>query len=107
MTFLTKRQSNGNFHFVYFVRHYFNPKRKNNVSVKTYILTIGNSFSASTLFASAIMEQEDVTVVGEETGGAAYGNTAWLIPDVTLPNTKMRFRLPLFRLVIDKDIPKN
>ena len=46
-------------------------------------------------------------VVGEETGGAAYGNTAWLIPDVTLPETKIRFRLPLFRLVINKDIPKN
>ncbi len=46
-------------------------------------------------------------VVGEETGGGAYGNNAWLIPDVTLPITKVRFRLPLFRLVIDNGIPKN
>ena len=45
-------------------------------------------------------------MVGEETGGGAYGNSAWLIPDITLPNTKVRFRLPLFRLVIDKDAPK-
>jgi hypothetical protein len=45
-------------------------------------------------------------VVGEETGGGAYGNSAWLIPDVTLPNTKVRFRLPLFRLVIDKNAQK-
>ena len=44
-------------------------------------------------------------MVGEETGGGAYGNSAWLIPDVTLPNTGVRFRLPLFRLVIDKDNP--
>jgi hypothetical protein len=29
-----------------------------------------------------------------------------LIPDVTLPETGVRFRLPLFRLVIDKNIPK-
>jgi len=43
----------------------------------------------------------------EETGGGAYGNSAWLIPDVTLPETGLRFRLPLFRLVIDKNIPKN
>ena len=41
-------------------------------------------------------------MVGEETGGGAYGNTAWLIPDVTLPHTNVRFRLPLFRLVIDR-----
>jgi hypothetical protein len=46
-------------------------------------------------------------IVGEETGGGAYGNNAWLIPDVTLPLTKVRFRLPLFRLVIDADLPKN
>src|SRR6185369_11476709 len=53
------------------------------------------------------LKQENVLVVGEETGGGAYGNTAWLIPDVTLPETKIRFRLPLFRLVIDKNYPKN
>jgi hypothetical protein len=47
-----------------------------------------------------------VVVVGEETGGGAYGNTAWLIPDIELPNTKVRFRLPLFRLVIDKNETK-
>ena len=45
-------------------------------------------------------------MVGEETGGGAYGNSAWLIPDVTLPGTRVRFRLPLFRLVIDKNYPK-
>ena len=46
-------------------------------------------------------DQNNVTIVGEETGGGAYGNTAWLIPEVVLPNTKVRFRLPLFRLVVD------
>jgi len=46
-------------------------------------------------------------VIGEETGGGAYGNSAWLIPDVKLPITGLRFRLPLFRLVIDKMAPKN
>jgi hypothetical protein len=44
--------------------------------------------------------------VGEETGGGAYGNSAWLIPDITLPHTGVRVRLPLFRLVIDKNVPK-
>ena len=53
-----------------------------------------------------LIKQDNVTVVGEETGGGAYGNTAWLIPDVTLPETGVRFRLPLFRLVIDKNSPK-
>ena len=45
--------------------------------------------------------------MGEETGGGYYGNTAWVIPDVTLPNTKVRFRLPKFRLVVDHNREKN
>ena len=54
-----------------------------------------------------MVKQDNVIVVGEETGGGAYGNSAWLIPDVKLPETGVRFRLPLFRLVIDKTVPKN
>ena len=107
ITFLTKKRSDGNHHFGYFERHYFKPKNKNHYDGKVYILTGGNSFSATTLFASSLIKQENVLVVGEETGGGAYGNSAWLIPDVTLPETGVRFRLPLFRLVIDKNYPKN
>lgn len=106
MTFFTKRKHDGNYHFRYFEKHYFKPKKRNHYDGQVYIITGGNSFSATTLFASALIKQDNVTVVGEETGGGAYGNSAWLIPDVTLPNTGVRFRLPLFRLVIDKNIPK-
>jgi hypothetical protein len=106
MTFFTGKKKDGHYHFGYFERHYFKPKKKNHFDGKAYILTGGNSFSATTLFASTIIKQDNVTIVGEETGGGAYGNSAWLIPDVTLPVTGVRFRLPLFRLVIDKDYPK-
>lgn len=101
------KQKDGKYHFKYYERHKFSPKKKNHFDGKVYVLTGGNSFSATTLFASAIMKQDNVTLVGEETGGGAYGNSAWLIPDMTLPGTKVRFRLPLFRLVIDKSLPKN
>jgi hypothetical protein len=101
--FLTRKKKDGNYHFSMFENKYFKPKRHNHFEGTTYIMTGGNTFSAATLFAKALKDQEDVIVVGEETGGGAYGNTAWLIPDITLPRTKIRFRLPLFRLVIDKD----
>jgi hypothetical protein len=107
MDFVTKKKADGNYHFGYFERHYFKPKKKNHFDGPTYLLTGGNSFSATILFAESVIHEKNVIVVGEETGGGAYGNSAWLIPDVTLPKTKVRFRLPLFRLVIDKDIPKN
>ena len=107
LLFMTKKKKDGNYHFGYFERKKFKPKKKNHFDGQVYILTGGNTFSASTLFAQKVKEQNNVLIVGEETGGGAYGNNAWLIPDVTLPITKVRFRLPLFRLVIDKNIPKN
>ena len=107
LTFFTKKRKDGKYHFGYFERHYFSPKKQNHFDGKAYIVTGGNSFSATTLFTSALIKQDNVIVVGEETGGGAYGNSAWLIPDVTLPETGVRFRLPLFRLVIDKNNPKN
>ncbi len=106
MFFTTKKRSDGKFHFGYFERHFFKPKNKNHFGGNIYIITGGNSFSATSLFIQALMKQKNVLVVGEETGGGSYGNTAWLIPEVTLPNTKLKFRLPLFRLVIDKNQPK-
>ena len=107
ISLFTKKGKDGNYHFGYFERHYFKPKKGNHYDGKVYILTGGNSFSATTLFVSSVIRQENVTVIGEETGGGAYGNSAWLIPDVRLPETGLRFRLPLFRLVIDKTVPKN
>ena len=105
--FSTTKKSDGNYHFRYFEKHYFKPKKNNHYDGMVYIITGGNSFSATSLFIHALLKQKNVVVVGEETGGGSYGNSAWLIPDVTLPNTKLKFRLPLFRLVMDKDLPKN
>lgn len=106
ITFFAHKKADGRYHFRYFEKHYFRPKKKDHFNGEVYILTGGNSFSATTLFAGSVRDQDNVTIVGEETGGGAYGNNAWLIPDVTLPVTKVRFRLPLFRLVVDKDKPK-
>ena len=106
LQFLTRRKEDGNYHFTLFENKYFKPKKKHHFDGTTYILTGGNSFSAATLFSKALIDQENVIVVGEETGGGAYGNTAWLIPDLKLPNTGVRVRLPLFRLVIDKNAEK-
>lgn len=103
MVFMTHKKKDGHYHFTAFENKYFKPKTANHFNGQVYIVTGGNTFSAASLFTKALATQPNVTVVGEETGGSGYGNTAWLIPDVTLPRTGVRFRLPLFRLVIDKD----
>ncbi len=107
MLFVTRKRDDGKYHFGYFERHYFKPKKAHHYNGNVYVLIGGNSFSATTLFAGALKGQSNVTLVGEETGGGYYGNTAWIIPDVTLPNTKIGFRLPKFRLVIDRNREKN
>ncbi|MBN9385691.1 MAG: S41 family peptidase [Chitinophagaceae bacterium] len=107
MDVVSRRQHDGKYHFGYFERHVFSPFKKHHFNGQVYILTGGNSFSATCLFAGALKGQKNVTIVGEETGGGYYGNTAWMIPNVTLPGTGLRFRLPRFRLVVDKDRDKD
>lgn len=106
MTVMSKKRKDGLYHFGYFERHFFKPKRRYHFDGDVYLITGGNSFSATALLANVLKGQQNVTIVGEETGGASYGNTAWLIPDATLPHTGVRFRLPLFRLVMDNNAPK-
>jgi C-terminal processing protease CtpA/Prc len=83
----------------------FKPKRKNHYNGKVYVLINGLTFSASTLFCNTIKGQENVILAGEETGGGWYGNSGILIPKIVLPNTKLRIRLPFFRLVQYQHIP--
>jgi hypothetical protein len=101
--FMTRKGAEGRNHFRYYENRYFKPRSKHHFDGDIYVLTGGNTFSAASLVAKALKGQENVLIVGEETGGGAYGNTAWIIPDVTLPHSKLRFRLPLFRLVMDKE----
>ncbi|HVU57718.1 MAG TPA: S41 family peptidase [Puia sp.] len=107
MDVVSSKRADGKYHFGYFERHVFSPLQRHHFSGSVYILTGGNSFSATCLFAGALKGQKNVTIVGEETGGGYYGNTAWMIPDVTLPGTKLRFRLPRFRLIVNKDREKD
>lgn len=104
MFFVTKKKKDGHYHFRHFERHYYKPRTKNHFDGEVYIITSGNSFSASALFAKAVQHQKNVTIIGEETGGGAYGNTAWMIPNAVLPHTGIRFRVPLFRLVMDSSL---
>lgn len=99
MIFMTKKRNDGLYHFGYYERHFFKPKKRNHFDGPVYVLINGPTFSASTLFCNAVKGQENVTLVGEETGGGWYGNSGLLIPDITLPVTKLRLRLPLFKIV--------
>jgi len=99
LLFLTRKKSDGLYHFGHWERKLYNPKNNNHFSGNLYVLTNGSTFSASTIFCNAVKGQPGIILAGEEAGGGWYGNNGILIPDITLPNTRLRVRLPLFRLV--------
>ncbi len=105
LKFITRKQGDGNYHFRYWERHTFRVKRKNHFDGDVYVLINGLTFSASSLFCNAIKGQENVKLIGEETGGGWYGNSGIMIPDITLPNTRLKVRLPFFRLVQYQHVP--
>jgi len=107
MLFTSKKKSDGRYHFGYFERHSFTPKSKNHFYGNIYLIQGGYSFSATTLFINALKKQSNVTTLGEETGGGHYGNSAVHLPQITLPNSKIRIVLPLYRLVMDASATKD
>jgi hypothetical protein len=103
---ISKKMDGGGYHLKRYETHYYQPFTKNHFDGNVYILQGGYTFSASTLFTSPLIKQKNVTIIGEETGGGFYGNSAILIPTIKLPNSKLLFRLPLYRMVMDKTRPK-
>lgn len=64
-------------------------------SGKVFVITDGLSFSTTSEFLSHMHYRRRATFIGEEAGGGYYGNTSGFLPVVTLPNTKVRVRVPL------------
>lgn len=104
--FSGKKQEDGKYHFTRFENKRWDPIEKNHFTGSVYLLQGGYSFSATTLFLGEMKGQQNVKLVGEETGGGYYGNSAMLLTYCTLPNSGLRVTLPLYRLVINKNRPK-
>ena len=77
------------------------PMAKNGFRGQVFVLTNGGTFSAASIFASLVKHNAArVTVVGRETGGGAYGCNAFTSPYMTLPETGVQLRLPLYKIVL-------
>ena len=104
--FLNRKKNDSLYVFRYFHGKQYQPLPQH-FTGKVYLVTGGYSFSATTLFASVVKGRENVTIIGEETGGGYYGNNGVFIPEMILPNSKLRVRLPLYRIVNNRNYPKN
>ena len=103
LLFSGKKMDDGKYHFTRFETKQWEPIKKNHFNGKVYLVQGGYSFSATTLFLGELKGQQNVKLVGEETGGGYYGNSAMLITYCTLPNSGLRVTIPLYRLVINKN----
>lgn len=83
--------------FVYTIK----PHKRNHYDKKLYVLINGGSFSASCLVAAYLKDHNRATFIGEETGGAIEGCNAGITPYYKLPNTKIKIRVPAFRIIHD------
>ncbi|HRP17429.1 MAG TPA: S41 family peptidase [Ginsengibacter sp.] len=99
LTFVTRKNKDGKYHFGYWERHLFKPRKRNHIGGNTYVLTNGLTFSAASLFCNIVKGEDKVTITGEETGGGWYGNSGIMIPNITLSHSGLRVRLPFFRMV--------
>jgi C-terminal processing protease CtpA/Prc len=64
---------------------------------RVLVLIDGRSFSASGECTSILHFKRRAEFVGEECGSGYYGNTSGMMPQLTLPHTRLRLRLPMVR----------
>ncbi|MBG9375298.1 peptidase S41 [Panacibacter sp. DH6] len=107
MRFATAKKTDGRYHFGQLEKHAYKPFTRHHYDHPVYIVQGGYTFSAAAMFVLQLKGQQNVTVLGEETGGGNYGTSAVHLPDIVLPNSKVRVVLPLYRLVFDTTQTKN
>ena len=102
MRLTTRKKSDGKFHFTALENHQYKPFKNPHYNGNVYVLQGGYTFSAASMFVLSVKGQQNVTVVGEETGGGNYGTSAVHLPGIVLPNSNIQIVLPLYRVVPDK-----
>jgi len=63
---------------------------------KVFVLIDGGTFSTAADFCAVAHHLKRATFIGEETGGGYYGNNSGMQVTLTLPNSKMRVRVPMY-----------
>lgn len=107
MRLLSRKENDDRFHLRFYEKHYYKPKKKLHFNNNIYFLQGGYTFSASCMLLSHLKGQKNVTIIGEETGGGSYGNTAVHLPTIVLPHSHVRITLPMYRVAFDHTRIKN
>lgn len=96
-TFGTKKVNGDTVWFTEKIR----PYKKQGYNGKVFVLINGGTFSASCIVAAYLKESKRAVLIGSETGGTNEGCNAGIMPNYVLPNTKLKVRIPAFRIIHD------
>ena len=75
-------------------------KKRNHFAGQIYVITDGWTFSTGSFVASKLKPSDNVTIVGEESGGGEVGFNAVLMWELTLPNSGLHITLPIYHVDI-------
>src|SRR5690606_6544223 len=88
----TKKGKDGKFYYK-LEQEYSNKRKDNYYDGNLFVLTDGLSFSAASIISANLKGTKRATFIGNETGGAYNGTVAGRLPVLTLPNSKLKWRL--------------
>ena len=85
---------------IYYKFRFSKEKKPNPLNFKgsLYVITNGNSFSASSLLSTHLKANKRAVFVGEETGGAYNGCVAGIYKIYEMPTTKLKIRMGLMQI---------
>lgn len=63
---------------------------------RVFVIIDGGTFSTAADFCAVTRHLKKATFIGEETGGAYYGNNSGFEPRVKLPNSRLQIRVPMY-----------
>ena len=78
---------------------------KNKFKGKLYVLTNPFTFSAAAEFLGMLKNIDRGIFIGEVAGGSPHRTTAWIMPSLILPNTKIEAILPLAHSITKNNFP--
>lgn len=96
---LFKKGSDGNYYLNKFRKRPIKLSKNHRFNKNLYILMDGGSYSATTFTIGLMRDMQRATFIGTRPGGANWGSFAGSWQIFTLPNTKMRVRIPLYKIV--------
>lgn len=72
------------------------PQGKHPFLGKVFVLINGGTFSTAADFCAVKHHLKRATFIGEETDGGYYGNDSGMQTMLTLPNSKLKIRVPMY-----------